>query len=120
MNHNTKNYSDQGGDRLVIGGELEIKEGATVKGLEIAGGKVSPATKSKLGGVKAEAKGSTDTVEVKIGTDNKLYVPSYPTAPSFPVLDSQPDCVAADLPALVADFNILLSKLRAAGIMAAD
>lgn len=33
MTYNTKNYTEQGGDKTVIGGTLEIKEGATVTGL---------------------------------------------------------------------------------------
>lgn len=33
MNYNPKNYTEQGGDKTVIGGTLEIKEGATVTGL---------------------------------------------------------------------------------------
>ena len=33
MDYNTKNYTEQGGDKTVIGGTLEIKEGATVNGL---------------------------------------------------------------------------------------
>ena len=33
MDYNTKNYTEQGGDKTVIGGTLEIKEGATVTGL---------------------------------------------------------------------------------------
>ena len=33
MDYNTKNYTEQGGDKTVIGGTLEIKEGATVIGL---------------------------------------------------------------------------------------
>lgn len=33
MGYNTKNYTEQGGDKTVIGGTLEIKEGATVNGL---------------------------------------------------------------------------------------
>jgi hypothetical protein len=33
MSYNTKNYTEQGGDKTVIGGELEIKEGARVTGL---------------------------------------------------------------------------------------
>ena len=51
--YNAKNYTEQGGDRLVIGGELEIKEGATVKGLETGGGELQVATGSTLGGGKA-------------------------------------------------------------------
>lgn len=33
MGNATKNYSDAGGDRLVIGGILEVKEGAKVSGV---------------------------------------------------------------------------------------
>ncbi len=33
MSYNTKNYTEQGGGKTVIGGELEIKEGARVTGL---------------------------------------------------------------------------------------
>ena len=33
MSYNAKNYTEQGGDKTVIGGILEIKEGASVTGL---------------------------------------------------------------------------------------
>lgn len=33
MSYASKNYTEQGGDKTVIGGTLEIKEGATVTGL---------------------------------------------------------------------------------------
>ena len=36
MEYNAKNYMAQGGDRLVIGGTLEIQEGASVTGLPSA------------------------------------------------------------------------------------
>ena len=36
MSYNTKNYVEQGGERLVIGGEMEVKEGARVTGLPTA------------------------------------------------------------------------------------
>ena len=73
MEYNAKNYMAQGGDRLVIGGTLEIKEGASVTGLPSA--TVAAATETSLGGVLAVAKAETDTVEAKIGEDHKLYVP---------------------------------------------
>ena len=31
--YNVKNYTEQGGEKTVIGGTLEIKEGATITGL---------------------------------------------------------------------------------------
>lgn len=33
MSYSANNYTEQGGDKTVIGGTLEIKEGATVTGL---------------------------------------------------------------------------------------
>lgn len=70
MGYNTKNYTEQGGEKTVIGGVLEIKEEATVTGL--------------------------------------------------PVVENQPASTAATVEALVTDFNALLTKLKAAGIMIAD
>ena len=44
--YNCKNYTEQGGEKTVIGGTLEIKEGASVTGLPAA-------TKTTVGGVLA-------------------------------------------------------------------
>jgi len=41
----------------------------------------------------------------------------YPS-PEAPRAAAQSDSVATDVPALVADFNALLAKLRAAGLLA--
>ena len=70
MSYNTKNYTEQGGEKTVIGGTLEIKDGAVVTGL--------------------------------------------------PVLDSQAASTAATVEDLVTDFNSLLTKLKAAGLMISD
>ena len=70
MSYNTKNYTEQGGDKTVIGGTLEIKQEASVTGL--------------------------------------------------PIAENQADSTATDVAGLVADFNALLAKLKAAGLMAAD
>lgn len=70
MSYNTKNYTEQGGDKTVIGGTLEIKQGASVTGL--------------------------------------------------PIAENQADSTATDVADLTTDFNALLAKLKAAGLMAAD
>lgn len=75
MSYSGKNYAEQGGDKWVIGGTLEIKEGATVTGLPAA---------------------------------------------EVPQAANQADSVATDVPTLVSDFNGLLAKLKAAGLMTAD
>ena len=38
MSYNAKNYTEQGGEKTVIGGELEIREGAQVTGLPSSSG----------------------------------------------------------------------------------
>ena len=75
MSYNGKNYAEQGGDKWVIGGTLEIKEGASVTGLPAA---------------------------------------------EVPQAANQADSVATDVPTLVSDFNVLLAKLKAAGLMTAE
>ena len=51
MRYNTKNYTEQGGEKTVIGGTLEIKEGASVTGLPSAINQAA-STASNVAGVK--------------------------------------------------------------------
>ncbi len=118
MSYNTKNYTEQGGEKTVIGGTLEIKEGASVTGLPFP--QISAANETALGGVKAALRTVTDTVPVKIGTDGNLYVPAYPVVPEIPAAENQSVSTADDIPGLLADFNALITKLKAAGLMTAD
>ena len=67
MSYNAKNYTEQGGKKTVIGGELVIKPGANVNG--------------------------------------------------FPAAANQAASTAADVATLKDDFNALLTKLKAAGLM---
>ena len=73
-NYSTKNYTEQGGEKTVIGDTLEIKEGASVTG--------------------------------------------FPS--SFTPAENQSTSTATTIAGLVADFNAMLSKLKATGLMAAD
>ena len=125
MEYNAKNYMAQGGDRLVIGGALEIRQGASVTGLPPAS--VSAATQETLGGVVATPKSEKDTVEAKIGEDHKLYVPPYTlpasaanTLGGVKIAANQAASTATEVTGLVTEFNTLLAALKAAGIMAAD
>ena len=70
MSYNVKNYTEQGGEKTVIGGTLEIKECS-----ELAG---------------------------------------------FPKAENQADSTATTISDLKSDFNDLLSKLKAAGLMVQD
>ena len=126
--HNTRNYAAHGGGEWVIGGKLTVLSGATVEGLTAT---AAPASATALGGVKAAAKAVTDTVEAKIGEDAKLYVPAYPEDYVLPsatadalggvkLAANQVDSTASTIAALNIEFNALLAKLKAAGIMAPD
>lgn len=75
---NAKNYHEQGGDRWVVEGELDI-----------------------------------------VG-DGQLKVNGQPVNLSFTPAANQADSTAADVGDLVADFNALLAKLKAAGLMEPD
>lgn len=87
---------EQGGGKLVIDGELVVTENATVTGLvDVA--QLKKPTASVFGGVKAAARTpATDTVEAKVGTDGKLYVPTYPAdLPFSPATADDLGCVIA-------------------------
>ena len=51
MSYNAKNYTEQGGEKTVIGGMLEIKEGASVTGLPSANNQAT-STATTVAGVK--------------------------------------------------------------------
>ena len=108
--YNTKNYFTDGGDTLVIGGKLQVEEGAEVSGLDGGGGgsyTLPAATASTLGGV-------------KVGTGLTVQEDGTLSADGVTPAANQAASEAADLAGLVTDFNSLLSKLKAAGLMAAD
>ena len=126
--YNTRNYAAHGGSEWVIGGKLTVLEGATVEGLTAV---AAPASSDALGGIKAATKAETDTVEAKIGEDAKLYVPTYPESYVLPaaaadalggvkLAENQADSAASTIAGLNLEFNALLAKLKAAGIMAPD
>lgn len=128
MSYNTKNYAAHGGNEWVVGGKLTILEGATVTGITAT---AAAASAEALGGVKAAAKGEQDTIEVKIGTDSKLYVPTYPETYTLPgatadtlggvnLAANQADSTASTVAGLKDDLNSLLAKLKASGVMVAD
>lgn len=127
----TKNRMEQGGNKWVIGGELEIKAGAVLSG-EGAANLAAVATETTLGGVKAAEAGVGDTVEAKIGEDGKLHVPAYPEEYELPAatdaaiggvlmaanvasLDAE-----ANAATIVTAVNAILVALKAAGSMVDD
>lgn len=125
MSYNAKNYTEQGGEKTVIGGTLEVLDGATVTGIT---GVAATANATTLGGIKASPKSAGDTVEVKINsTTSKLYVPTYPVVPGEAtteaagiVRQAANVALAADEAPTKAEFDALITALIAAGLMAAE
>ena len=112
MSNNTKNYTEQGGEKTVIGGELEIlpgakikaDEGAEVEGFGGGGEYVLPiATQDTLGGVKAGTSGP-----VRIDNDGVVYLTTA---------GCQAESEATDVDGLRSDLNGLIAKLKTAGLM---
>ena len=103
--HITKNYSDDGGDRLVIGGKLTVLEGATVEGLDGGGSSYTLPTASAdtLGGVKI---GSGLTITDGVLSADSVTPAAYQAASE-----------ATTIAALKEDFNTLLAALKAAGLV---
>lgn len=113
MSYNVKNYTEQGGEKTVIGGTLQVLDGATVTGIT---GATGAATATAIGGIKAATKDAGDTVEVKIdGTTSKLYVPTYPVIPAAANV-----ALAAGEAPTKAEFDALITALIAAGLVAAE
>ena len=100
--YNTKNYTEQGGEKTVIGGTLEIATGGQVTGITTA--------------TIVDSLTSTDATKAlssKQGKTLKTLIDGKTSA-------NQANSTATELAGLVTDFNALLSKLKAAGLMAAD
>ena len=106
------------------GDTVECKINGTTKKLYVQA--LAAATDETLGGVIADEATEDDTVEVKIGEDHKLYVPTYPTDATESVSGlvkaaaNQAISDADGVAALLVDFNALLAKLKAAGLMTDD
>lgn len=67
--------------------------------------------KLSIGEVNSGPFNAIDSLITRINTEDFAAIAEMP---------NQADSVAADVPALVVDFNLLLDKLKAAGLMVAD
>lgn len=107
---NVKNYTEQGGDKTVIGGILEIAAGATL----------SIAEASSLVGLSIPV--VVDAVNSE-SADNALSAKqgkALHDALIAKTAANQADSTAEDVAGLLVDFNALLTKLKTAGLMAAE
>ena len=69
MSYNAKNYTEQDGEKTVIGGTLEILEGATVKGLPLP---VADNVKESTAGTVSALKDDLNELGLKIFQKNRL------------------------------------------------
>ena len=129
--YNTLNYTEQGGEKTVIGGTLEIKEGATVLGVVTAevvdsltstdADKALSANQGKVLKALADAKVATAAIVNDLTTGGIAVPLSAEQGKTLGarVAANQAASVEASYPT-VTEFNALLSKLKAAGLMVAD
>ena len=113
MAYTTKNYTTSGGDKLVIGGTLEIADGASVTGITtatIVDNLTSTDTNKALSAKQGKTlKDTADTLATTVG--GKL---------TATIAANQADSTASTVAGAVADLNALLAKLKTAGLMTAD
>ena len=106
---NVKNYTEQGGEKTVIGGSLEIA----------SGGKLTIAEGASVEGVitapVVDALNSTSATSALSAKQGKVLNDALAAKTSA----NQADSTATEVAGLVTDFNALLAKLIAAGLMAA-
>lgn len=111
--YNTKNYTEQGGDKTVIGGTLEIVTGASVTGITTA---------TLVDALTSED--ATKALSAKQGTALKALVDAKYTAANATaavaglVKQSANVAEATGTAPTVEEFNTLLDALIEAGIMA--
>lgn len=114
-NRLTKNYSEMGGDKLVIGGTLEIAPGASVTGITTAtlvdNLTSTDATKALTA---KQGKVLKDTINAKYTAADAT------TAVAGLVKQSATVAEAVGANPTAAEFKALLDALKTAGIMAAN
>ncbi|MDD4802293.1 MAG: hypothetical protein PHF24_05045 [Syntrophomonas sp.] len=107
---NVRNYTEQGGERTVIGGTLEIVAGGTLNIAEGANfeGVVIPTV--------VDALNSTSAASALSAKQGKVLNDAIAAKTAA----NQADSTATDAAGLATDFNALLAKLKAVGLMAAE
>ena len=102
MSYNTKNYTEQGGAVTHFGGSVIFEEGCDIQGLPEY--ELEPATDDTLGGI-------------KVGEGLSITEDGTLSADGITPAECQEDSTASTIANLKEDFNSLLAKLKAAGLM---
>lgn len=114
MSYNAKNYTEQGGDKTVIGGTLEVSAGASVTGITTAT-LVDNLTSDDA----TKALSAKQGKALKTLVDAKYTAANATTAAAGLVKQSTKVAAAAGANPTKAEFDALITALVTAGIMAA-
>ena len=112
--YNTKNYTEQGGDRTVISGALDLT-GAVITGV-VTASVVNNLTTTATGSALDAAQGKA----LKTLIDAKYTAANATASVAGLVKQSEKVAVAAGATPTKAEFDALITVLVAAGIMAAS
>ena len=116
MGYNTLNYTEQGGAKTVIGGTLEIADGASVTGITTA----TLVNDLTTGGAdKALTAEQGKTLKTAVDAKYTAANATASTAGLVKMAANVPQSAEATSPT-TAQFNALLTALKAAGIVTAD
>ena len=113
--YSCKNYKTNGGDKWVVGGTLEIKEGASVTGMTTAT-LVNDLTTGGTDKALTAEQGKT----LKAAVDAQYTAANATTATAGLVKQSAKVAAAAGETPTKAEFDALIAALVTAGIMAAE
>ena len=111
--YNAKNYTEQGGEKTVIGGTLEISAGASVTGITTA-----TIVDNLTSDDATKALSAKQGKALKALVDAKYTAANATTAAAGIVKQSTLVAEAAGATPTAAEFKALLDALKTAGIMA--
>ena len=118
--HVGKNYSTDEGNTWVVGGKLVIEEGAEVEGMNGSEYELPIASSESLGGVKVGSGLSINESGVLSADSQAPSIATTEVAGVVRMMANQAASTGSNLLSLENEFNSLLQKLKAAGLMAPD
>jgi len=117
MGYNTLNYTEQGGDKTVIGGEIEVTGTITLTDATVAGVVTAPVVDTLV------SESTTSALSAAQGKALKDTADTLATTVAGKITASAAANQAASTEATnptVAEFNTLLAALKTAGLMVGD
>lgn len=119
MSYNTLNYTEQGGEKTVIGGTLEIPGALDLTGATITGAVTAAVVNNLTTTATGSALDAAQGKELKTLVDAKYTAANATEEVAGLVKQAAPVAEAGEDGPTATQFNALLDALKAAGIMAA-